>query len=164
MDGIRIIDDIMSAPGVETLEGRIGPLLRAQYGACHYIDMPAGLYLEEHPHDTESLIYTVRGEWVLCSGGERHHMKPGSLYWFGANVPTGYEVPFPENAYILIFKTAPRESDEALVSHAERLARQCEEDHANGTPFLLRELPDDHPARVFAAALGYTAGDGANDR
>ena len=151
--GIRIIRDITVQPGVDTLEGKIGPLMTAARGACHFIDMPAGLYLDEHPHDTESLIYTVRGEWVLCSSGRRFHMKPGTLYWFGDGVPTGYEVPFEEDAYILIFKTSPREDDQAFIEYLKGMGERIAKEHDEGTPFLLSELPEDHPARVFAAGL-----------
>lgn len=42
-DGIRIYDDIYTAPGVDTLEGRFGPLLTAARGAWDYVYMPAGL-------------------------------------------------------------------------------------------------------------------------
>jgi quercetin dioxygenase-like cupin family protein len=155
VDGIRIIDDIMTMLGVDTLEGRIGPLLNAARGGCHYIDMPAGLYLEEHPHETESLIFTVRGRWVLCSGGTRHVMRPGSLFWFGDNVPTGYEVPFDEDAFILIFKSGERGSDHDtnFVEYLKGMAARIAQEHKEGTPFLLTELPDDHPARVFAAGI-----------
>ena len=57
--GLTIIDDILDSgavPGVETLEGRIGPLLRAPDMRAHYIDMPAGMYLAEHPHAKGSII------------------------------------------------------------------------------------------------------------
>ena len=152
MEGIKVVEDIQAMPGVDTLEGRIGPLLNAERGRCHFIDMPAGLYLDEHPHATESLIYTVRGRWVLCSAGERRLMRPGSLFWFGDNVPTGWEIPFTEDAYILVFKTeAPEpDQDEKFLTYLKGMAAGLEREHAEGTPFLLRELPEDHPARVFA--------------
>lgn len=153
MQGIRIVENIMNQPGVETLEGRVGPLLNAARGGCHYIDMPAGLYLEEHPHETESLIYTVRGRWVLCSGGKRTLMQPGSLFWFGDGVPTGYEVPFDENAFLLIFKTGERPSHEEFVEYLHGMAARVKAAHEAGTPFLLSELPEHHPARVFARGL-----------
>jgi quercetin dioxygenase-like cupin family protein len=105
--GIQIVEDITEkkqTAGVDTLEGRIGPLLMGQDSQAHFIDMPAGMYCEEHPHSAESIIYTVRGKWVLCSGGRRQLMKPGTLFHFAANTPTGYEVPFAEDAYILILK------------------------------------------------------------
>lgn len=153
MEGVRVVEDIMTMPGVETLEGRVGPLLAAARGGCHYIDMPAGLYLEEHPHESESLIYTVRGRWVLCSGGERRLMQPGSLFWFGDGIPTGYEVPFDDNAYILIFKTGEREPVEQFLEYLGGMAERVAREHASGTPFLLRELPEAHPARAFARGV-----------
>lgn len=152
--GVRVVDDVIDprlAPGVDTLEGRIGPLLFGETFQTHYIDMPAGLYVEEHPHDTGSVIYTVRGRWVLCSGGRRHLMRPGSLFRFDPRVPTGYEVPFVEPAFLLIFKEQRvSESERALLDYLEGLANRLEQRHASGTPFLLRKLPWDHPALGFA--------------
>jgi pimeloyl-ACP methyl ester carboxylesterase/quercetin dioxygenase-like cupin family protein len=152
--GLEIIEDITDkskTAGVETLEGRIGPLLLAEKCQAHFIDMPAGMFLAEHPHSTESIIYTVRGKWVLCSSGRRHVMKPGSLYRFGANTPTGYEVPFDEPAYILIFKgerSTVVERD--FVDYLKGMAERLKHEQAQGTPFLLKDLPADHPAQVFA--------------
>ena len=150
-DGIRIVDDIFQAPGVNTLEGIIGPLLAAARGSCHFIHLPPGGYGDEHAHPTESLIFTVRGQWVLCSGGQRHHMRPGSLFWFGDGVTTGYEVPFPVPATILIFKTQAPEPGYDFVEYLEGMAAGLVADHDAGTPFRLAELPEDHPARDFAA-------------
>ncbi|WP_445349083.1 alpha/beta fold hydrolase [Desulforudis sp. DRI-14] len=152
-DGIRVVGDVTDArqnPGVTTLEGRIGPLLKGEGCQAHYIEMPPGLYCAEHPHATESLIYTVRGRWVLASGGVRKLMRPGSLFWFGAGVPTGYEVPFDEPAFILIFKgQRSEESDEAFFEYLRRLAGRLEEERAGGQPFTFDELPPEHPARIF---------------
>jgi quercetin dioxygenase-like cupin family protein len=152
-DGIAVIDDIFTAPGVDTLEGRIGPLLAAARGACHYIELPAGGYCEPHAHPTESLIYTARGQWVLCAGGERRHMREGSLFWFGDNVPTGYEIPFDEPATILIFKTQPAGETADTLAYLKGMAADLEADNASGTPYRMDELPADHPARIFGAAL-----------
>jgi hypothetical protein len=153
-NGIQIIEDVTDAtkqPGVETLEGRIGPLMKGDKSQAHYIDMPPGLFLAEHLHSTESLIYTVRGNWVLCSGGRRHLMKPGSLFWFKANEPTGWEVPFDEPSFVLIFKGYRDEmSDEDFLKYLRGLAERLERERANGTPFHFRDLPPDHPARIFA--------------
>ena len=152
--GIEIIADITAAKktaGVETLEGRIGPLILGEGSQAHFIDMPAGMFVEEHPHSTESIIYTVRGRWVLCSQGRRHVMKPGTLFRFGPNIPTGYEVPFDENAFILIFKgDRITKSDADFIQYLKGMADRLRRDHQAGTPFLLKELPADHPARVFA--------------
>ena len=150
---IRILDDIFDAPGVDTLEGVIGPLLAGARGGCHFIHLPPRGYCEEHAHATESLIFTVRGEWVLCSGGGRHHMRPGSLFWFGDGVATGYEVPFPEPATILIFKTHAPDPAADFVDYLEGMAAGLVADHDMGVPFRLDELPEDHPARLFAAGL-----------
>jgi len=155
--GIEIVDDITDSKrtaGVDTLEGRIGPLILGEGSQAHFIDMPAGMYVAEHPHSSESLIYTVRGRWVLCSGGRRHLMKPGTLFRFGPNVPTGYEVPFSESAFILIFKGDRLSKSEAeFITYLQGMAERLEHEHQEGTPFLLRELPPDHSARVFAAKV-----------
>jgi hypothetical protein len=153
-NGIQVIEDVADAsrhPGVETLEGRIGPLLKGDQSQAHYIDMPPGLFLAEHPHATESIIYCVRGQFVLASGGRRQLLKPGSLMWFKANEPTGWEVPFDEPAYILIFKGSRSDkSDAEFVDYLRGLAEKLKKEQADGSPFLFRDLPRDHPARVFA--------------
>jgi len=151
--GVTIIDDILDRQktvGVETLEGTIGPLLRTPEMRAHFIDMPAGLYLDEHPHAKGSIIYTVRGRWALKSLGRWHAMKPGSLYWFGDNIPTGFQVPFPEDAYILIFKSAAGDDDEAFVRYLKGMAANLTKEQAAGTPFRLVDLAPSHPALGFA--------------
>ena len=152
--GIQLIENVADktkTAGVDTLEGRIGPLLLAQDGQAHFIDMPAGMYCEEHPHSTESIIYTVRGTWVLCSGGRRQVMKPGSLFHFAVNTPTGYEVPFPEDAFILIFKTKRTTAKEdEFITYLKGLADRLKKEHQAGVPYLLKDLPADHAAMRFA--------------
>ncbi len=152
--GIEIIDDITDrnkTAGVETLEGRIGPLLLAEGSQAHFIDMPPGMYVEEHPHSKESIIYTVRGRWVLCSKDRRHVMKAGSLFRFGKNIPTGYEVPFDDNAFILILKGQRLSKDEKeFIDYLKGFAERLKKAQKNGVPFLLSDLPRDHPARKFA--------------
>ena len=152
--GIELLEDITDparTAGVETLEGRIGPLLLGEGCQAHFIDLPAGMFTAEHPHSSESLIYTVRGSWVLCSQGRRQLMKPGSLFRFGARISTGYEVPFGESAFILIFKgerTTGQEKE--FIDYLKGMAARLDAEHQNGAPFLLKELPAEHPARVFA--------------
>ena len=152
--GIEIIADITDArktAGVETLEGRIGPLLLGEGSQAHFIEMPAGMYVEEHPHSSESIIYTVRGRWVLCSAGRRQLMQPGTLFRFGRNIPTGYEVPFGEPATILIFKGDRHMKEEReFIDYLKGMAKRLEAEHKDGVPYLLRELPADHAARIFA--------------
>jgi len=154
--GLTIIDNILDAaktPGVETLEGRIGPLLRTGEMRAHFIDMPAGLYLEEHLHAKGSIIYTVRGEWGLKSLGRWHHMKPGSLYWFGDNIPTGFQVPFREKAYILIFKAIAGSDDREFMAYLRQLAANLEKEQKAGTAYLLADLPAGHAALEFARRI-----------
>lgn len=152
--GIQIVENITNekaTAGVPTLEGRIGPLLLGQDSQAHFIDMYPGQYCEEHPHSTESIIYTVRGQWVLCSGGRRHLMKPGTLFHFAVNTPTGYEVPFAEPAYILIFKgRRTTQKDAEFVDYLKGLADRLKKENAAGLPYWLKDLPADHPALKFA--------------
>lgn len=154
-EGIKIIPAIEAAPGVNTLEGRIGPLLNAQRGGCHFIEVPPGAYMDDHAHPKESLIYTVRGQWVLASRGTRWHMRAGALFWFGDEVPTGYENPFDEPALLLIFKTEERTPgyDRSMLVRLDDVRSKLEQHHAEGTPFTFAELPEDHPAKQFAREL-----------
>ena len=158
MEGIWIIEnatDPWENPSVDTLEGRIGPLLKGDASQAHFIEMPGDLYCHEHSHPTESLIFTVKGRWVLCSSGRRQLMRPGSLFWFKAGTPTGYEVPFADAAFILIFKGDRDEKDEVgFLEYLQGLKLRLERAHEEGTPFKLSELCVDHPARVFARGLG----------
>lgn len=156
--GIKVIEDITDVAinsGIDTLEGRIGPLLKGESSQAHFIEMPGDLYCDEHSHPTESLIYTVKGNWVLCSSCRRQLMRPGSLFWFKAETPTGYEVPFSEPAFILIFKgDRDEKDDEGFLKYLQDLKLRLERAHEEGTPFKLSELSVDHPARFFARGLG----------
>lgn len=157
-EGIEIIGDITTQNGVETLEGRIGPLIFGKGCQSHFIAIRAGMYCDEHPHATESIIFTVKGEWVLCSRGKRFHMKPGSLLWFGPDVPTGYEVPFQEDAFILIFKGERSDAGkQEMMEYLEELRERLMQKNKEGVPFAFRELPEEHPAVAFAAYLGIKA-------
>ncbi len=155
--GIQVIEDVtdpVKNPSIDTLEGRIGPLLKGDSSQAHFIEMPEDLYCEEHSHATESLIFTVKGRWVLCSSGRRQLMQPGSLFWFKAGTPTGYEVPFHEPAFILIFKgTRDDADDEGFLEYLRNLQQRLKKAHEEGTPFKMSELLQDHPARVFARSL-----------
>jgi pimeloyl-ACP methyl ester carboxylesterase/quercetin dioxygenase-like cupin family protein len=151
--GIQIVEDItdkQKTVGVKTLEGEIGPLLLGTNSQAHFIDMPPGMYCEEHPHSSESIIYTVRGKWVLCSKGRRHVMKPGTLFHFAPDTPTGYEMPFSENAFILIFKGQRLTTKESqFIDYLKGLAKRLEQEHKAGVPYRLSDLPADHPAIRF---------------
>ena len=152
--GVEIVPDITDreqTAGVQTLEGRIGPLLLGDGSQAHFIEMQGGMYVAEHPHASESIIYTVRGQWALCSHGRRQLMKPGSLFRFAAGASTGYEVPFHETAFILIFKGDRLTKEEKeFMDYLKGMAGRLEQERAQGVPYLLGDLPADHPARVFA--------------
>ncbi len=152
--GVQIIYDVTDpseCPGIDTVEGRIGPLMKAAESQAHYIEMIPGQYTPEHAHSSESLIFTVKGKWVLCRAGQRKLMKPGTLYHFGKNIPTGYEVPFDEPAYILIFKSHRSDwDDERFLKYLRWLKGDLERRHREGMNFFLKELDPTHPARVFA--------------
>ena len=149
-EGVTIIDDVLSVGGVDTLEGRVGPLLFGDTGRAHYLDMPAHSYVDEHGHDDEAFTFTVRGSYVLCANGQRRLMKPGSFFWFGAGVPTGYEVPFDEPAYILIFRGVVGQTPAEMLESLQAAKGQFEEMQQAGVPFALSDLPDGHPALQFA--------------
>jgi hypothetical protein len=112
----------------------------------------AGMFTEEHPHGSGSIIYTVRGQWVLCSQGRRQLMKPGSLFRFGAFISTGHEVPFGEPACILIFKgQRSTEQEKDFIAYLKGMATRLQGRQKKGQEiFLLKDLPAAHPARKFA--------------
>lgn len=149
-DGVSIIDDVLTVGGVETLEGRVGPLLFGETGRAHFLDMPAHSYVDEHAHDDEAFTLAVRGSYVLCANGKRRLMRPGSFFWFGAGVPTGYEVPFDEPAYILVFRGVVDETPAEMLESLGAAKDHFVEMQQSGVPFALSDLPEDHPARLFA--------------
>ena len=153
MAQLSILDSIDNLPGVDTLEGRIGPIISGNKGSAHYIAMPAGMYCSCHTHPTESIILTLKGQWVLCSEGERHLMKEGSLFFMPPDVETGYEVPFDEPAVLFIIKFEGPKDPNEFLGYLEGLQQRLIEHHENGEAFLLSELAEDHPARVFAGKL-----------
>ncbi len=152
--GVEIVRDITDkrlTTGVVTLEGRIGPLLLGEGSQAHFLEMPPGMYVDAHSHDSESIIYTVAGRWVLAAGGERILMEPGSLFRFGTGMATGYEVPFRTEASILVFKgDRLARSEKDFIDYLRGMAGGVRQAHREGVPFFLVELPDNHPARVFA--------------
>ena len=63
-EGVSVIDDVLAVGGVDTLEGRVGPLLFGETGRAHYLDMPAGSYVDEHAHDDEA--FTLKSVAPMC--------------------------------------------------------------------------------------------------
>jgi len=156
MAQLSIVDSLDSLPGVDTLEGRIGPVLNGFKGSVHYITMPPGMYCSPHTHPTESIIFTARGQWILCSEGQRHHMKEGSLFFMPPDVETGYEVPFDEPAVLLIIKFEGPKDPGEFLDYLKGLKRRLDEQHDGGEAFLLAELPENHPVREFARQLKFS--------
>ncbi len=152
--GVTVIPDVTDhdrIPGVDTLEGRFGPLLLNDNSTVYFMEMVPGFYIHDHPHRSRTVIYTATGNWVLCSEGNRTVMEQGSLFVFEPNRPTGYEVPFEEKAMILIFEVTDEPADPAEFMEGLRgLRDRLKERHDNGMPFFLHELEPDHPAREFA--------------
>lgn len=144
-DEVEVIDDLYEQPTVGTAAGETGLLLQGESAQAHLIKQPPWLYVTcDHP--AESTILTLEGEWVLSSQGERRHMTPGSIFWFGSGIPAGFEVPFAEPSTILIFKSEkPEDSPEEFV---EYLIEQSENEHQT-----LHDLPRDHPAVEFARSI-----------
>lgn len=156
-EGVEVVENVYEQPGIETLEGRMGLLLQGEEMRSHFIEMPPGMFTPEHAHETESIIMTLRGEWVLCADGDRRLMEAGDIFWFGPGVPTGYEVPprFDEEALILVFKRERSDgSRKGFVEYlTEEMNPHLEEEREKGTPFKFEDLADDHPAKEFAASL-----------
>jgi len=156
--GVEVIDDVVAA-GAEsstfTHEGHFAPLLFGSDLRGFTLRLEAGMFLAEHPHPTESMVYTLSGRWVLCSGGNRRVMETGSFFHFGPDASTGWEAPFVGGAQVLIVKTLREGEGYAMFSKGMReLALKLEGRHAQGEVFYFHQLEDDHPAIVFARAQG----------
>jgi quercetin dioxygenase-like cupin family protein len=152
--GIQVLDRVDGCYGIDTLEGRFGPLLLGAQAQAHFLDLLPRSYTPEHAHATESIIYTVRGRWVLASQGTRTLIQAGSLFWFGPDVATGYELPFDEPALLLIFKTQRSASADAFITYLrDELKPKLEAAREEGEAFLMADLPADHAAICFAREL-----------
>jgi len=151
----RVQRNVRTQPGVDSIEGTLVPLMAGATIRAQLIHMPPGLYVAAHPHPTESLILTIAGRWVFCNGPDRTVLELGDLLHFPPEVPTGFEVPFDEPAVIFIAKGdgGGKSVTESRAFLAEAAARMADEEH-HGAVFGLGELPEDHPARVFARSLG----------
>ncbi len=152
---VEIIEDVRAAlqsPSVTfTHEGYFGPLLFGEEIRAFYIRLEPGMFLAEHPHPTESLVYTMSGRWVLCSEGKRQVMEAGSLFHFGSNAPTGWEAPFPEGAFLFIVKKMEEgENYEAYTRDIRNLAQQLDDEKRSGGVFYYNGLEPDDPALMFA--------------
>lgn len=142
--------------GISTVEGTMAPLLSGERIRSHIIVMHAGQYCFAHPHDTESIIYTISGRWVFCTteDGEevRTVINANDLFHFPGGVPTGFETPFDEDAEILIVKQGS-ETYHEMTAGIEDARDHLAADSEAGTPYYFRELDHDHPAREYARAV-----------
>jgi hypothetical protein len=154
---VEVIPDIEAAVksvGVRTHEGQFGPLLFAERTRVFFLQLEPGMYLEEHPHDLGSIVYTVRGKWVLVSEGKRQVMEAGSLFRFGDRMPTGWEAPFAGGALVLIMKHMPqKQTYESFHRGLQKVQGEIDVQHKKGVPFYFDELKPDHPAVLFARSV-----------
>ena len=140
--------------GVLTHEGVFGPLLYAEKMRAFFIELKPGMFLEEHPHDAESLVYTVSGKWVLCSEGKRQVMEAGSIFHFGSNMPTGWEAPFAEGALLMVVKTKkPTDNYKPFMQGLTKMKADLDKQRSEGALFYFNALRPDHPAVVFAKSV-----------
>ena len=147
----NIENAVKSQAAVLTDEGQFGPLLFAEQTRAFFIVLKPGMFLAEHPHEIGSIVYTVRGAWVLASEGKRRVMEAGSLFRFGDGMPTGWEAPFGEDALLLIVKPkGDSVSYEAFNKGIMEMKQSTADERAKGTPFYYNELEPDHPALKFA--------------
>lgn len=149
----RVLRNVTDQPGIDTVEGTLIPLLSGQAIKTHMIVMHPGQYCNPHPHETESIIYTISGRWVFSTTEDNAQVRTvinqNDLFHFKGGVPTGFETPFDESAVILILKSGDETYEEMKEGMAS--AKQSLEDQAaEGEPFTYGELPPDHPAREFA--------------
>ena len=154
-NNVEIIESVQEAmnsgSATFTHEGYFGPLLFGEELRAYTLRLEPGMFLSEHPHPTESIVYTLSGRYVLSSEGKRKVMEAGSIFHFGSNMPTGWEAPFAEGAEILIFKKK-REGDDydSFVAGIKDMAAGLDEQLKDGEPFYYSQLPADHPAIQFA--------------
>ncbi len=149
------IETAVTAPSaIMTHEGLFGPLLFAEQTRAFFIELQPGMFLAEHPHDTGSIVYTVRGRWVLASEGKRQVMESGSLFRFGDGMPTGWEAPFGEGALLLIVKPKGDSTDYEVFHHGiEDMREMVEADRQSGGAYYYNALKSDHPAILFAHSI-----------
>jgi quercetin dioxygenase-like cupin family protein len=149
---IESVDEAMKgASSTFTHEGYFGPLLFGEELRNYTLRLEPGMFLSEHPHPTESIIYTMGGRWVLCSEGKRQVMEAGSTFHFGSGMPTGWEAPFPEGAEILIFKKKKEgETYQSFTQGIGEMSETLDAQYREGEPFYYHQLAADHPAIQFA--------------
>jgi quercetin dioxygenase-like cupin family protein len=155
---VEVIPNIETAVKAQaaqlTHEGLFGPLLFAEQNRAFFIELKPGMFLGEHPHPTGSIVYTVRGKWVLASEGKRQVMEAGSLFRFGDGMPTGWEAPFNEPALLLIVKGKQgREDYTTFYSGIKSMQANVDADRKKGGVYYFSDIKGDHPALTFARSV-----------
>jgi quercetin dioxygenase-like cupin family protein len=151
----NIEDAVKSKSAIPTHEGTFGPLLYAEETRSFFIELQPGMFLAEHPHDVGSIIYTVRGKWVLASEGKRQVMQAGSLFRFGDKMPTGWEAPFNEPALLLVVKPKGDNTDYDIFNRGlKAMQASTDKDRKAGKmQFYYSELKPEDPAIAFARSV-----------
>jgi quercetin dioxygenase-like cupin family protein len=151
----NIEDSLKNKSAIPTHEGIFGPLLFAEQTRSFFIELQPGMFLSEHPHDVGSIIYTVRGKWVLASEGKRHVMQAGTLFRFGDNMPTGWEAPFNEPALLLVVKPKGENTSYDIFNRGiKAMQASVDKDRKAGKmQFYYSELKPDDPAIAFARSV-----------
>lgn len=154
-NNIEIINNVSEAmentSSTFTHEGYFSPLLFGETLRAYILRLEPGMFLSEHPHPTESIVYTMGGRWVLSSEEKRQIMETGSIFHFGSNMPTGWEAAFSEGADLLIFKRKREgETYQSFTEGMRNLAVNLDERHKDGETFYYHQLAPNHPAVVFA--------------
>lgn len=151
----NIEDAVKGKAAIPTHEGTFGALLFAEQTRAFFIELQPGMFLAEHPHDIGSIIYTVRGKWVLASEGKRHVMEAGSLFRFGDNMPTGWEAPFNEPALLLVVKPKGPTTDYDIFNRGlKAMQSSTDKDRKAGKmQFYYSELKPDDPAIAYARSV-----------
>lgn len=145
---------VQSKSAILTHEGLFGPLLFADRERAFFIELKPGMFLAEHPHDTGSVIYTVRGKWVLASEGKRQVMEAGSLFQFGDKMPTGWEAPFAEGALLLIVKTKGKDENyKSFNQGIKSMQAAVDVERQAGAAFYYNALKPNDPAIAFARSV-----------
>lgn len=145
---IDVTDDNRTV-GLGSAEGRSGFLVATENSQAQFLEMSPGLFSEEHGHSYGYIIYTVKGRWVLCSNKKRCVMNPGSIHVCRTNVSMGMEVPFEEGALVLFFLNGGIEVQSRYEEYMKGVSGGTIE-HQMTRMVHLNDLPDHHPARLFA--------------
>lgn len=155
VEAIPDIEKAVASPAaLLTHEGLFGPLLFAENNRAFFIELKPDMFLGEHPHPTGSIVYTVRGKWVLASEGKRQVMEAGSLFRFGDQMPTGWEAPFSEGALLLIVKgKAPDDGYQTFNAGIKSMQAAVDKERKAGDPFYFNALAPNHPAIIFARSV-----------